>query len=152
MERAMTSKRKIVQDIIRGIHQDIEGYNQLKVLIIRQRKLMQRRDNSELERHNREQSYLCEQLQARAGKRSQELISLGFAGDTNGIELLITKLPTQLAKQMDTLWNSLVLLVRESQAINDDNGNFLVDQQVVISGLLNQNKEINIDYGMPVPS
>ncbi|WP_254303976.1 flagellar protein FlgN [Shewanella sp. VB17] len=148
----MTSKRKIVQDIIRGIHQDIEDYKQLKILILRQRELMQRRDNSGLERHNSHQSSVCRQLQARADKRSQELMSLGFAGDAHGIELLITKLPTQLAKQMETLWHSLLLLVKESQAVNDDNGNLLVDQQTVISGLLNRHKEVNIDYGMHIPS
>ncbi len=148
----MTSKREIVQEIIRGIRQDVEGYKQLKSLISRQRELMQRRDNQGLELHNQHQTHLCEKLQFRADQRSQKLVRLGFVGDASGMDLLITKLPEQAAKQVRVLWKNLLILVRDSQAANDVNGNLLVGQQAVISGLLNRDKEVSIDYGAQTPS
>lgn len=145
----MANKREIVQSIIRGIRQDIEGYKQLKSMLNRQRDLMQRRDNHGLKYHNGHQTTLCEHLQQRAGIRSEGLISLGFTGDANGMEQLIAKLPTQASTQVKLLWENLLLLVKESQRVNEANGKLLAGQQEVISNLLNRDATRNIDYGAP---
>ncbi|MEC4725918.1 flagellar protein FlgN [Shewanella sp. D64] len=152
MSNKSESKRELVQEIIRGVRQDIEGYKQLRSLLSQQRELMQRRDNQGLELHNRHQLSLCEQLQSRANKRSRGLIQLGFSGDAAGMDQLITKLPVDAAKQVKILWNNLLILVKESKMANDINGNLLVDQQAVINGLLNRDKEVCIDYGVSTPS
>lgn len=145
----MINKREVIQNIIRGIRQDIEGYKQLKSMLHRQRELMQRRDNQGLKLHNDHQTTLCEQLQQRANLRSEGLISLGFVGDTSGMERLITKLPVKASAQVNLLWENLLIIVKESQRVNESNGKLLVGQQEVITNLLNRDVPQNIDYGVP---
>jgi len=145
----MSNKREIVQSVVRGIRQDIEGYKQLKSMLQRQRDLMQRRDNHGLKYHNGHQTTLCGHLQQRARLRSEGLISLGFTGDAKGMEKLIAKLPVQASIQVKLLWENLLLLVKESQKVNEANGKLLAGQHEVISSLLNRDMPQNIDYGAP---
>lgn len=141
------SKRELVQGIVRGIRQDIEGYKQLKSLLKRQRELMQRRDNSGLKHHNEHQAALCDSLMLKAGERRKMLQALGFAGDASGMASLIAKLPQSSSSQVSILWQNLLLLVKDSQQVNEANGKLLVAQQEVISQLLNRGADSHVDYG-----
>lgn len=141
------SKRELVQSLVRGIRQDIEGYKQLKSLLKRQRELMQRRDNGGLKHHNEHQSSLCDSLMHKAGERRRMLQALGFAGDASGMDALIARLPQSSASQVSILWQNLLLLVKESQQVNEANGKLLVAQQEVISQLLNRGGDSHVDYG-----
>ncbi|WP_336512789.1 MULTISPECIES: flagellar protein FlgN [Shewanella] len=143
----MTSKKEIVQTLVRGIRQDIESYKQLKSLLKRQRELMQRRDNAGLQYHNDHQTCLCDELMIKAKKRSDSLQQLGFSGDAKGMERLISKLPKQSGIQVSLLWDNLLAVVRESQQANEANGNLLVSQQTVINSLLNSGSDTVTDYG-----
>ncbi|MFT5787986.1 MAG: flagella synthesis protein FlgN [Shewanella sp.] len=142
-----SSKRELVQRIVRGIRQDIEGYKQLKSLLKRQRELMQRRDNNGLTHHNQHQSELCSSLMRKASERRRMLENLGFSGSASGMVGLISKLPASLASEVSILWDNLLLLVKDSQLVNESNGQLLVAQQEVISQLLNRDKDNVIDYG-----
>ncbi|MCL1050892.1 flagellar protein FlgN [Shewanella abyssi] len=142
-----TNKRELVQGIVRGIRQDIEGYKQLKSLLKRQRELMQRRDNTGLAYHNQHQSELCSSLTRKANERRRMLQALGFSGSASGMATLIRKLPASLAAEVSLLWENLLLLVKESQSVNESNGQLLVAQQEVINQLLNRDKDTAIDYG-----
>ncbi|WP_299809671.1 flagellar protein FlgN [uncultured Shewanella sp.] len=141
------SKRELVQSIVRGIRQDIEGYQKLKSLLKRQRELMQRRDNSGLKHHNEHQSGLCDSLMQKAGERRRMLEALGFAGNASGMAALIAKLPQSSSEQVSMLWQNLLRLVKESQQVNEANGKLLVAQQEVISQLLNRGGDNPVDYG-----
>ncbi|WP_228768316.1 flagellar export chaperone FlgN [Shewanella sp. TC10] len=141
------SKREQVQGLLRGVRLDIDGYKQLHALLVRQRELMQRRDNAGLAAHNEEQTKLCELLMERAKKRSITLVALGFTGNSKGMEDLIARLPESSQKQVLLLWRNLVKLVRESQQFNEENGKLLVSQQEVINSLLNKQPESQNDYG-----
>ncbi|AQS35332.1 FlgN protein [Shewanella psychrophila] len=143
----MSSKREILQILVRGIRQDIEGYKQLKSLLNRQRELMQRRDNDGLKHHNQHQTRLCDELMVKAKKRSDALNQLGFSEDANGMKKLIDKLPKQSSLQVNLLWENLLALVKESQQANEANGKLLVSQQTVINNLLSRDTEKNVDYG-----
>ncbi|WP_394202838.1 flagellar protein FlgN [Shewanella waksmanii] len=141
------SKREVLQSLVRGIRQDIEGYKQLKSLLKRQRELMQRRDNQGLSHHNEHQTALCEELMHRAKSRCQYLNQLGFSGDAEGMALLIDKLPAQHQEQLSLWWQNLLSTVKESQAMNDANGKLLVTQQAVIASILRQEDASVNDYG-----
>ncbi|WP_144212050.1 flagellar protein FlgN [Shewanella donghaensis] len=141
------TKREKVQSLLRGIRQDIDGYKQLKALLVRQRELMQRRDNAGLQHHNTEQTSLIDALMERAKVRSTTLVSLGFSGNSKGMEILITKLPDTSQQQVALLWRHLLGLAKESQKYNEANGKLLVSQQEVIKSLLNQQPENQNDYG-----
>lgn len=144
-----SEKREIVQSLIRGIRQDIEGYKQLKSLLKCQRELMQRRDNQGLQQHNEQQSNLCQRLMLKANERSQMLVKLGFAGDINGMHALIERLPKASSVQAALLWDNLLSLVKESKHANEANGKLLIGQQEVINQLLQGDKQQSIDYGDP---
>ncbi|MGS0675382.1 flagellar export chaperone FlgN [Shewanella sp. 0m-4] len=141
------SKRELVQGIVRGIRQDIEGYKQLKSLLKRQRELMQRRDNAGLKHHNEHQSSLCDSLMNKASERRRTLQKLGFAGNASGMVALIAKLPPSSSVQVSMLWENLLLLVKESQQVNEANGKLLVSQQEIINQLLQRENDSAIDYG-----
>lgn len=143
----MSSKREILQSLVRGVRQDIEGYKQLKSLLNRQRELMQRRDNDGLKHHNLHQTKLCDELMVKSKKRSDALRQLGFSPDANGMKRLIDKLPKQSSLQINLLWENLLVLVAESQQANESNGKLLVSQQTVIKNLLSRDAEQNFDYG-----
>ncbi|WP_298774701.1 flagellar protein FlgN [uncultured Shewanella sp.] len=143
----MSEKRELVQSLVRGVRQDVEGYKQLKNLLVHQRKLMQQRDHQALQSHNEHQSQLCESLKQSADHRSAALQRLGFSGNSAGMEQLIAKLPPQSAKQVNGIWQQLLALATESQYANDVNGKLLVDQQYIINNLLRRNSEQTIDYG-----
>ncbi|WP_076413102.1 flagellar protein FlgN [Shewanella sp. UCD-KL12] len=143
----MSSKKEIVQVLVRGIRQDIESYKQLKSLLNRQRDLMQRRDNDGLKHHNEHQAKLCDELMIKAKKRSDALLQLGFSGDAAGMKSLISKLPKQSALQVNLLWENLLAVVRDSQQANEANGNLLVSQQTVINNILNREADTVTDYG-----
>ncbi|WP_299571493.1 flagellar export chaperone FlgN [uncultured Shewanella sp.] len=147
LQPEQVSKREQVQGLLRGIRVDIDGYKQLHALLIRQRELMQRRDNAGLAVHNEEQTKLCEVLMERAKKRSITLVALGFTGNSKGMEDLIARLPQASQKQVLLLWKNLVKLVKESQQFNEQNGKLLVSQQEVINSLLNKQPESQNDYG-----
>ncbi|MDO6679621.1 MULTISPECIES: flagellar export chaperone FlgN [unclassified Shewanella] len=138
--------REKVQGLVSGVRQDIEGYKQLKVLLIRQRELMKCRDNNGLQRHNIEQTSLIDILMERAKNRSITLVSLGFNGNSKGMESLITKLPQASQKQVSLLWRHLLTLAKESQQYNEENGKLLVSQQEVINSLLNKQPDSQYEY------
>lgn len=143
----MSEKRELVKSLVRGVRQDVEGYKQLKSLLQRQRELMQLRDNDALKLHNEHQSALCESLKQSADHRSAALQRLGLAGSSIGMEQLIAKLPPQSSKQVNDIWQQLLVLATESQYANDVNGKLLVDQQYIINNLLRRNVEQTVDYG-----
>ncbi|QQX80535.1 flagellar protein FlgN [Shewanella sp. KX20019] len=142
-----TNKRELVQRIVRGIRQDIEGYKQLKSLLKRQRELMQRRDNNGLTYHNQHQAELCDNLMRKASERRKMLEALGFSGTASGMAILIRKLPASSAAEVSQLWENLLLLVKDSQSANESNGQLLVAQQEIINQLLNRDNDTTIDYG-----
>lgn len=143
----MSEKRELVQSLVRGVRQDVEGYKQLKNLLAHQRKLMQQRDHQALQSHNEHQSTLCESLKQSADHRSAALQRLGLSGNSAGMEQLIAKLPPQSGKQVNGIWQQLLALATESQYANDVNGKLLVDQQYIINHLLRRNGDQVIDYG-----
>ncbi|MCL1124792.1 flagellar export chaperone FlgN [Shewanella surugensis] len=143
----MSEKRELVQSLVRGVRQDIEGYKQLKSLLRRQRQLMQQRNNDALKLHNEHQSALCESLKQSADHRSAALQRLGLVGNSAGMEQLIAKLPPQSSQQVNVIWQQLLTLATESQHANDVNGKLLVDQQFIINNLLRRNVEQTLDYG-----
>lgn len=144
---SQSRKRELVQSIVRGIRRDIEGYKQLKSMLQNQRELMQRRDSQGLERHNAQQSQLCEQLMGQATQRRAELEALGLTGDPAGMAILISKLPANASAQVEKQWSALLELVTQSQKANEANGELLVAQQEVINNLIHHNNEPSNDYG-----
>lgn len=141
------AKREIIQGIVRGIRQDIDGYKQLKSLLKRQRELMQSRDNQGLHHHNEHQSHLCHNLMIKAGERRKMLKSLGFEATASGVRCLIERLPEPSSEQVSMLWNNLVSLVKESKQMNEANGKLLVAQQEVINQILQRDEQPAVDYG-----
>ncbi|WP_028774269.1 flagellar protein FlgN [Shewanella waksmanii] len=147
MDKLTVNKREVLQSLVRGIRQDIDGYKQLKSLLKQQRELMQRRDNQGLSHHNEHQTALCDELMLRAKARCQFLNQLGFSGDAQGMALLLEKLPAQHKEQLSLWWQNLLAAVKESQAMNDANGKLLVTQQAVIASILQQEDTGVNDYG-----
>lgn len=148
MENSQVNKRELVQNLIRDIRQDLDGYSKLKAMLKHQRELMQRRDNDALLAHNERQTALCNKLELRAKQRSEYLKILGFNADNAGMKRLISALPDHLRPQIKISWDNLQLLVKDSQTANDTNGRLLVMQQETINRILSHDKELHdIDYG-----
>ncbi|MBB1268381.1 flagellar protein FlgN [Shewanella sp. SR44-3] len=147
MDKSLTIKRELVQQLIRDVRNDLEDYAQLKNMLEQQRQLMQRRDNESLLTHNTQQTLLCDKLAKRASVRSQHLSQLGFDNNPGGMTKLISKLPEHIRPQIKLLWQNLQAIVQDSQQQNEANGKLLVMQQTSIKRILGQDSQEAIDYG-----
>lgn len=132
----MSNKREALQGLVAGIRQDILDYRELKKLLQQQRQLMLRHDNQGLIQHNQQQDQLVAKLQHNSLLRAAHLAQIGVSNDHQGIRQLQSKLPEQAAHKLEQLWRQLLQQARESQRLNELNGQLLVRQQEIIRGIL----------------
>ncbi|GGE89937.1 flagellar export chaperone FlgN [Shewanella carassii] len=135
----MSGKRQALNHLVAGIRQDILDYRELKALLQQQRQLMLRHDNQGLIQHNQLQDRLVAKLQQSSQQRSGYLTQIGVSNDHQGIKLLARKLPASAGSKLEQLWQQLLQQAKESQRLNELNGQLLVRQQEVIRGILGIN-------------
>ncbi|MBY5991985.1 flagellar protein FlgN [Ferrimonas balearica] len=145
----MSSKREVLQQLVREIRLDIEDYQQLRALLRHQRELLQRRDQQALNLHNPRVDALCQKLQNRAGRRSGALTQLGVSADAKGMQRLIAALGPQARQPVSGLWHHLQQLVRDCQGENEINGKLLAGQKELLDRVLSagQAETAVKDYG-----
>lgn len=132
----MSSKRELLQQLVRDIRQDITDYQKLKVMLTTQRQLMMHHDNQRLIDHNRQQDQLVAELHCRSARRCQLLVQIGVSADAMGMDKLIKALPAASGQQFAKFWQQLKQLVIEAQQANEQNGQLLVRQQEMIDSLI----------------
>lgn len=152
MDNTATSKRELVQNLIRDVRADLNDYAQLSSMLLHQRELMQRRDNASMLTHNASQTALCDKLAKRASSRSQCLRQLGFDANAGGMTTLISALPEHLKPQITLLWKNLLLIVEDNHRENEVNGRLLAMQQSTIKRVLQRDNQDEIDYGVNIPA
>ncbi|OXS02706.1 flagellar export chaperone FlgN [Shewanella algae] len=132
----MNNKREALQGLVAGIHQEILDYRELKKLLQQQRQLLLRHDNQGLIQHNQHLDRLVAKLQHNSLQRAGYLAQIGFSNDHQGICQLQSKLPEQAGHKLQQLWQQLLQQAKESQRLNELNGQLLVRQQEIIRGIL----------------
>ncbi|NAX49238.1 flagellar export chaperone FlgN [Photobacterium halotolerans] len=117
------SKQQIVKALIQGIRHDLQAYQQLGQLLLRQQASYLQFNGTTLTELVKKQEHLLAQLQRSASQRRQLLQQLGLSADKQGMTTLMKKLPSPLNTQVRQSWQQLENHIQSCQKTNQVNGN-----------------------------
>lgn len=111
-----------IQHFVRLIAADIKRYQQLLILVQRQKALYLTFDGSELSNNIKQQAPILDQLNRSASERTQSMRALGLPCNSAGAEKIINALPSHIRTQVKVQWTQLESLVKQCQQYNQSNG------------------------------
>ena len=142
----MTNAAQRVKALIQDMTEDRKRYHALTTLLEKQRHHIVARDAASLDVINEQIMALYQQLSQSSQQRYQILGQLGIDPSTEGLKMLIARLPAAHQSSVSALWQSLQQQAADCRIANDYNGALMSMQQEILGNLLNASAPENWLY------
>lgn len=129
---------KLLGAIVRGIRSDLDRCAALIPLLETQQRLLAAADSERLAEVGATLVVALNELESSARSRSEYLMQLGLAGNGEGMQVLLDKLPPTLGAELAGLWQDLKNGLARCKALNERNGELLASQRMTLSHLTGQ--------------
>ncbi|AUI88614.1 hypothetical protein BS333_20125 [Vibrio azureus] len=127
---------QVIQQFVRSIAKDIKLYQQLLPIIQRQKALYLSFESESLDKDNKHQVELLNQLSQSAKKRKEWMLSLGVPLNEQGVSKIFDALPKTIAIQARKQWTVLHTLIKQCKQENTNNGSTAAAFQEIVTQLL----------------